>query len=150
MTNHKLTHPGNILLTGFGALLIMMSVLVYLSVKQKIPMVSQNYYEQELKYQDKLDAMNNTNGYDNLFKVQIEADHITLQLPSALSSSLQDGSAYFYCSSNEAMDHKDTLQANTDGTYVFDSKVLQAKRYVLKISFTADGKAYYKEIPVAL
>lgn len=150
MTIRKLTHPGNILLTGFGALLIMMSVLVYFSVKQKIPMVSQNYYEQELKYQDKLNAMNNTNGYDGQFRIQVNADQITLQLPSALSTSLQDGTAYFYCPFNEALDHKEALHASADGQYTFDQKVLQAKRYILKISFTAAGKAYYKEIPVEL
>jgi len=150
MTIRKLTHPGNILLAGFGALLIMMSVLVYCSVKQKIPMVSRNYYEQELKYQDKLNAMNNTSGYDSLFRVRVNAGHIILQLPSALSTSLQDGTAYFYCPSKEALDHKEALHASADGQYTFDRKALQAKRYILKISFTAAGKAYYKEIPVAL
>jgi len=150
MTIQKLTHPGNILLAGFGALIVMMSVLVYFSVKQKIPMVSQHYYEQELQYQDKLNAMNNTAVYDSLFAVRVEAGRILLQLPSALSAALQEGSAYFYCPADESMDRKEPLHASADGSYAFDRKALQAKRYVLKIAFNSGGKAYYKEIPVAL
>jgi len=148
MTRNKLTHPGNILLIGFGGLLIMMGVLVYLSIKQDIPMVSKNYYEQELEYQDKLDAMNNADAYDKQFTLTIAENKVLIQLPQALSGSIQQGTAYFYCPANEAMDHTVQLAASGNGLYTFSRSELRAESYIVKLSFVAGEKSYYKEMPL--
>lgn len=146
MSTHKLTHSGNILLIGFGGMLIMMSVLVYLSVKQEIPMVSKNYYEQELVYQQRLDAMNNTNTYDRQFHIAQEDNIINLQLPTELSRNISEGTVYFYCPAQESMDRQVPLPAQADGKYTFDRHNLPGAAYVVKISFRANGRDYYKEL----
>lgn len=124
----------------------MMSVLVYLSMKQDVSMVSNNYYEQELVYQHKLDAMNNTNHYDNLFSLTSRGSHVALQIPAALSKNLIEGSVYFYCPSNEDHDYKKSLRASSTGTYLFHKNILKGSGYIVKVSFHSDGKDYYKEL----
>lgn len=146
MSTHKLTHSGNILLIGFGGMLIMMSVLVYLSMKQDVSMVSKNYYEQELVYQDKLDAMNNTTSYDQLFSVTKSNDKVLLQIPAALSKNITKGSVYFYSPSNERLDYKENIKATATGIYSFDKNIAQHAGYIVKISFRSGDKDYYKEL----
>lgn len=146
MLLNKFTHSGNVLLAGFGGMLIMMSVLVYSSVKQDIPMVSKDYYQQELVYQHRLDAMNNTNTYDSNFSVAKEGDKVSLKIPSALSKNITEGSVYFYCPAVEKMDRKEMLHANNDGSYRFNTALLPHMKYILKISFQSGNTDYYKEL----
>lgn len=146
MSSYKFTHSGNVLLAGFAGMLIMMSVLVYLSVKQDIPMVSQDYYQQELVYQHRLDAMNNSNTYDRDFSVLRTGQRVSLQIPMALSAGITSGSVYFYCPAFEKMDRKDTLRAGESGLYTFDARVQPDVQYIVKLSFRSGGKDYYKEL----
>ena len=124
----------------------MMSVLVYLSMKQDVSMVSQNYYEQELVYQHKLDAMNNTTHYGKLFSLSRSDSNIVLQIPAALSKNLIEGSVYFYCPSNEERDYKRSLRATPTGTYLFSKNIIKDAGYIVKVSFHSGGKDYYKEL----
>ena len=147
MSTHKLTHSGNILLIGFSGMLIMMSILVYLSMKQDVSMVSKNYYEQELIYQDKLDAMNNTAGYDKLFSLTRRSDgQVLLQIPPSLSEHISKGSVYFYCPSNETLDYIEELKATNTGSYLFSKNIIQHAGFTVKISFHSGDKDYYKEL----
>lgn len=146
MSTHKLTHSGNILLIGFGGMLIMMSVLVYLSMRQDVSMVSKNYYEQELVYQHKLDAMNNAVPYDQLFSLTKSNNKVLLQIPPTLSKNLTGGSAYFYCPSNEQLDYQEDIKATATGTYLFDKNITQNAGYILKVTFHSGDKDYYKEL----
>jgi nitrogen fixation protein FixH len=146
MSTHKLTHSGNILLIGFAGMLIMMSILVYLSMKQDVSMVSKNYYEQELVYQDKLDAMNNTTGYDKLFSLTRSGEQVLLQIPVSLSEHISKGSVYFYCPSSEKLDFREELKARTTGTYLFSKNIVQGTGYIVKVSFHSGDKDYYKEL----
>jgi len=146
MSKSKITHSGNVLLVGFGSMLIMMSVLVYLSIKQDIPMVSKDYYEQELVYQDKLDAIDNTNAYDGAFSLSKTDEEVTVQVPKALSSIMTKGTIVFYCPSTDKMDRTETLQQNASGTYTFPISQLPGKAYIAKISLQSNGIEYYKEL----
>jgi nitrogen fixation protein FixH len=143
---NKFTHSGNVLLAGFGGMLIMMSVLVYLAVKQDIPMVSKNYYQQELVYQHKLDAMNNANIHGNDFSIEQDADQLRLRIPSSLSKNISEGSVYFYCPSLEKMDRKEGLYASEDGAYLLQAALMPGVKYIVKVSFRSGGKDYYKEL----
>lgn len=146
MSLNKFTHSGNVLLAGFGGMLIMMSVLVYLAVKQDIPMVSKDYYQQELVYQHKLDAMNNTNIYDSGFSIAKEGDRVILRIPAMLAKGITAGSVYFYCPAIEKMDRKELLYANNNGSYSFHTEILSGMEYIVKVSFRSGGKDFYKEL----
>lgn len=148
MSTHKLTHSGNILLIGFGGMLVMMSVLVYLAMKQDVSMVSKNYYEQEMVYQQKLDAIHNTGRYETGFSIITKGEVLLVQVPPDLSQELTEGSIYFYCPSNDKMDYRETLPANDNGAYSFSRALLKGHGYLIKITLKAGGKDYYKELKI--
>jgi nitrogen fixation protein FixH len=145
MNTAKFRHPGNILLTGFGLMLLMIGALVYFSVRQDIPLVSKQYYEQELVYQQKIDASSNAAAYGTSFQVIPKDNQLQLLLPPELAQHLENGNAWFYCPASEHMDRKVALQASQNGRYVFDRERFPGKGYLLKLSFTANGTSYYKE-----
>lgn len=145
MSISKLRHPGNILLAGFGLMLLLMSGLVYLSIKQDIPLVSKQYYEQELVYQQKIDASHNAAAYGTAFHIDLKDDQLQLTLPQKLAQQVTQSKAWFYCPANAEMDRSVTLQPSQNGQYVFRRNEFPGKGYLLKLSFTANGKSYYKE-----
>ncbi len=145
MNVKRVSHPGNILLAGFGLMLLMMGVLVFLSVRQDISLVSKQYYEQELIYQQKIDASTNANAYAGAFQVRLQAEQLLLSIPQMLAQHMEAGQAWFYCPANESMDRKITLHASESGQYIFNRSQFPGKGYLLKLSFTASGKSYYKE-----
>lgn len=142
----KLSHSGNILIVLFCIMLVLMSILVYKSATQEVSMVSKDYYEQELKYQEKLDARNNTRSWDHLFALSKTQDSIRLTLPAVLSSTLEQGKAYFYCPSNALADTVIYLDKSNDGNYTFGPGLLKGFGYIVKIDLETNGRSYYKEI----
>lgn len=145
MSTGKMSHPGNILLAGFGLMLLMMGMLVYFSIKQDVPLVSKQYYEQELTYQQKINARENADVYATQFRIQVAGDRFILELPPHLATHIEQGTAYFYCPSNEKMDREMVLKDHKVGHYTFYKSQLPGKAYVLKLSFISLGKSYYKE-----
>jgi nitrogen fixation protein FixH len=145
MNYKKLNHPGNILITGFALMLLMMGLLVYLSARQDVSLVSKQYYEQELTYQQQIDARTNADAYPEPFRVQMAAGQVIIELPAPLAQQLDAGTAFFYCPSNDRMDRSMALEASSTGRYVFHRKELPGKNYVLKLSFISAGRSYYKE-----
>jgi hypothetical protein len=146
MQTSKLTHSGNILIAGFVIMILGMSTLVYLTLKEDVSMVSKNYYEQELIYDQKLKAMDNTLRYHQDFKISYKEQNIQLQIPQSLSQYIQEGKVHFYCPSNAAYDYTISIEASTNGVYSIPTAQLNGHRYIVKISFTSDGNQYYKEM----
>ncbi len=139
-----ITHPGNILLAGFAAMILMMAILVYLCVRQDLPLVSKNYYEQELVYQHQIDATANAIALD--IRVVKDAQYIRLSIPREISRHIRNGSVYFYYPANEKMDQVTPIEASPQGIYLFDRHLLPGDSYTVKISFEMGGKSFYKEL----
>ncbi len=140
------THTGNLLIAGFIGMLIMMSVLIYLCVKQDFSLVSKDYYEQELVYQQKIDATKNAG--DLAISLDKADGTILLHIPDELSSQITNGKVHFYCPANDKLDRVKTISSSADGVYRFEAKDLSNTAYIVKLSFDAKGKSYYKELPL--
>lgn len=129
-------------------MLVLMSLLVYRSATQKVSMVSKNYYEQELHYQQQLDAMNNTRLLDHEFSLSAGTDSIRLQLPRSISQALTSGQLHFYCPADDKADVLLPVSSSADGRYSFSRSMLKGRGYILKMDLNAGGTAYYKEIKI--
>lgn len=146
----KLTHSGNLIIAGFIGMILFMCVMVYLSVKQNFDMVSKNYYEEELQFQHKINATQNTMPYGAGFNIQLQNKNIVLQIPESLSKEIKNAEVVFYCMSNSKLDKTIALQANTTGLYVIEAAAWHKAVYKVKISITTKQQEYYKELALAI
>lgn len=146
----KLTHSGNIVLMGFGVMLIFMSVLVYKAMQQDIQVVGNNYYQEEMDFTNRLHARENTAPYENEIGLKQSANGITLQIPQELASGIQTGKVVFFCTSEQQYDTTVALSNNSSGIFTFNTTGWKKTSYTAKISFTSGNKSYYKEIPLVL
>ena len=135
---------GNKLLIAFIGFAALIGTLVYKSSQQKFDLVSANYYDDELRYQEKIDGINNANKLSPLTVIQKD-DKVVIQMPPELKGDSITGEVWFYCAVNAENDRKMPLTVNDEGIMQISRNKLAACNYTLKITWKADNNSYYKE-----
>ncbi len=130
-----------ILYLGFVAIIV---TLVTIASRQKIELESKDYYLQELKYQDKIEAIENTGKLTWNMQHSVDAENITLMIPSEYVSSVV-GEIYFFCPANSDNDLTVKMNFDKEGKQIISKSKLKAGAYKLKLSWSASGKNYFKE-----
>ncbi|TKK71750.1 hypothetical protein FC093_01635 [Ilyomonas limi] len=118
--------------------------LVYKCTQEKFDLVSADYYNEELKYQDKIDGMQNAKQLSAVQLVQT-GDEVSIQLPKELNGHALTGQVWLYCPANAALDYKAPLQVNEDGVMLIDKKKLADAKYTAKITWETGDTKYYNE-----
>jgi hypothetical protein len=139
---------GNKLLIAFIAFAALICTLVYKAVNTPTDLVSEQYYDDELKYEDRIQAINNAAGISDV-QVQQDASTITVTLPREMDGRALKGQAYFYCKTRASKDKYLSLATNTRTT-VFPRKELPKGSFVLKLSWKSGKENFYTERSIIL
>ena len=140
-------HSGNIIIAGFCCMVIFMSFLVYKCTTQRTDLVSENYYQQELVYQEHIEARKNA---ENLhFKAVPNGSTLVVEIPAELAREMTDASIRFYCPADKREDKSFALKAG-DSKYLIDYKGWKKMHYTAQVSLISGGKKYSATIPVKL
>ena len=134
---------------GFGILIFVLLFmafilsLVYKCSLQKVDLVSEKYYEQELKYQQQVDKLNNTAAMNGKLTVVFnkEQDAVTILYPVANLS----GSINFFRPDDAALDFKIHAQAGREYSQVIPTAKLKKGLWRVQVSWVSAGTAYYEE-----
>ena len=135
---------GTKLLLVFAGFAILMSSLVYLCMKQNFELVSKDYYAEELRYQDKIDGMNNANKISAV-SVEERAGGIAIQLPKEVQGLATTGQVHFYCPEDSKRDRKIELAVNDEGLMLIDKAKVTKANYVVKVNWQNGDKKYFAE-----
>jgi hypothetical protein len=141
---------GNKLILVFVAFGGMMSFMVYRCMKMPVNLVSKSYYVDEIAYQQVIDSRDNTRGLDGKVKVLEEKEFICISLPVDMKDKKIAGSIVLYCPVNARFDRQFALQTDSVAYQAVGKESLVPGNYVVKISWTADGKSYYDEQPLTI
>ncbi|MCW3114833.1 MAG: hypothetical protein JWR18_3229 [Segetibacter sp.] len=135
---------GTKLLLVFAAFALLMGTLVYLCMRQNFELVSKDYYKEELRYQEKIDGMNNANKIGNIVIKEI-GDQISIQLPKEVQGLALKGQALFYCAVNSTKDRSILLDVNDEGLMLIDKSKLAKANYNVKLNWQIGKDKYYTE-----
>jgi hypothetical protein len=136
---------GTKLIMVFSIFVLGMVALVVMSMRQKVDLVAKDYYKDELRYQEVLNATNLANGLSAAVKVTKEANAVSIQLPQEMSSTAVKGNVFFYCPSDATKDKHIPLVVDSKGLQWVDLPKLMPGKYIIKISWEFDKKQYYAE-----
>ena len=131
---------------GFVAIII---TLVVSSMRQDFDLVSEDYYQQELDYQNVLDAGKNQNSLSAPVKIHANETILTIDFPAEFQGRALTGKVHFYSPVNAEWDKVLAINSNTDAMALSRAE-LKDTRYKIKISWNADGKEYYQESEINL
>jgi len=135
---------GNKLLVVFVAFAALIGTLVYKCMNQNFELVSKDYYNDELRYQDKINGINNANKLSNVQIAQTDKD-ISIQLPKELNGLAVKGEAWFYCATNSLNDRKIPVQVNEEGIMKVEKNKLTKTLYQVKLNWQNGNENFYNE-----
>ena len=123
-----------------------MLTLVFLSKSQKIDLVTENYYQQELEFQDEINAKQRVADESCLPQIALVSQGCNVYIPGAKGDEIS-GELLAYCPSNKKGDCTIVLPATTKGGWTLDLTPLKSTRYLFKMHWTKKGKLYSATLP---
>jgi len=118
--------------------------LAYKSSQQKFDLVTENYYEAELKYQDVIDQRSNAARLSAAPSILHTVNSLSVRLPIEFENKPVQGEIYLYRASDKTKDLRQNFKT-ANGFYEarFDKELSGA--YSLKLSWETGGKQFYTE-----
>jgi hypothetical protein len=136
-----------ILYTGF---VVFMGTLVWKSMHTKFDLVTEDYYQQEIGFQKKLDAQTATATLTQRPVMSVTPEAIIVFFPQDFSTKAIKADLQLYNPADAGLDKTFTdLQAEA-GKLTIARKDLPAAQYTGKLTWQCDGKTYYQEAPLNL
>jgi hypothetical protein len=108
-------------------------------------LVTDNYYQKELKYQDNIDATKNLHKLAYPLVIQKVSDGVEVVFPKDLTPEKIKGKVFLYRPSNKALDSEIEINTNQHSLVISD-EALVSGRWDIVIDFTYNSQKYfYKE-----
>lgn len=130
-----------ILYAGFVTMILL---LVCMSASQKIDLVTDQYYEEELRFQDKINKINLAKTLADPLSWQVEEQGIMIHYPKEFSQNTLTGNIKLYCPSDNTKDRVFLVKPQ-DGSQLIAASDLKSGRYYLQIDWQHDKQAYWNE-----
>lgn len=131
-----------ILYVGFVVLIISMVVL---AMRQNVDLVAKDYYDQELKYQNKIDVINRTRELSEPLSWEVKPGELSLKFPRQFKGQHIEGSIYFFRPSNAVLDQTIVIVTDTSGIQSISTKELMKGAYKMQVSWSVNNNTYYNE-----
>ena len=136
---------GNKLLLVFIAFTGLMSYMTYRCVTTPVELVANEYYQDELAYQNVIDGEKNANALSRKINIRQEAGKIMVEFPPEMMSSHLTGTILFYNAANLSRDRSVKLNVLSGGKITLESSLLGPGQFTVKITWNANNKDYYSE-----
>ncbi|MBC7447812.1 MAG: FixH family protein [Hymenobacteraceae bacterium] len=126
-------------------------LMVARAMQTDVELVSADYYQQELDYQQRIAAKARTAALAVPIQLVATADRLLLvKLPRALAGQPIQGNVRFFRPSDARLDFTVPLQPSPDLTQLLNTSRLQPGHWRVQLDFTANGQAYFVEETLSL
>ncbi|MDX2072496.1 MAG: FixH family protein [Haliscomenobacter sp.] len=129
----------------YSLFVITMVYAVVRSTQFDNSLVSDQYYAEDLKYQERFDKLSNAQLLKEDLKIEASesGSQVELFFPSELAS--VHGEIYFFCPSDQTRDFKVNIAPNLNHRQVISTSGLKTGLWRVKVDWSDGTKAYYKE-----
>lgn len=132
---------GNKILALYLVFVAGIVLMVVKSSSQKTDLVTNDYYEKELKYQDKIDEMGRVTALTAPVKFDIKAGVMRIEFPADFAGKKLDGEVVLYYPADEKKDFKKSFSL-IDNMLKVDIPAANRGLHQIQLSWS-DGKATY-------
>jgi len=122
-----------------------MSLLVYISFKNKISLVYKDYYPREIAHQTMIDKVNNAARLLENVKITNKGDSLEVAFPGIFDFSKVTGEILLYRPSDDLKDLHLPITLSSMGLQNIPTGNLFVGKYIVKVDWMYDGTAYYHE-----
>lgn len=123
----------------------MMTFFVVMAAWNPEPLVTERYYEQELKYQERIDDAARASGLSAAVAIEVIGDAVFLRFPEELKAGTLKGELTLLCTNDPAGDRVIHVNSDANGEFISFPLALRPGRYNAQLEWVADGRSYYTE-----
>jgi nitrogen fixation protein FixH len=136
----------------FAVAIIGIALFITWAVGQNMDLVRSDYYEQEILFQQQIDAVNRTRPFAKEIAVNYNpaAGTLLLRLPAAHLDQQLSGTAHLYRPSDAKLDRAMALRPDIDGRQVVAAGPLASGLWRVRLDWTAGGETYHFEQSVII
>lgn len=134
---------------GHGILLVLVcfatgiSYLVVKCMEQRVDLVSEDYYKQEIQYDNKMEKIRNSNSLLSKIDLMTEPPFVKIIYPNELKSA--KGIVKFYRPNNSDYDFEKEISLNDSSMQLINTQGIVNGKWKISIDAKANGKEYYYE-----
>ncbi len=130
---------------AFGLFMVFIITLVVKTYQFKVDLVSEDYYGQELRYEEKINKMRHVADHDKTIRLEQDTTGVTLHFRDSLRQEQLTGQVEFFRPSDSSKDLIVPIQVQEGGTQHFRKELFVTGLYKIKIDWSANGVEYYTE-----
>lgn len=131
---------GHYIAIALGCFMIFILTLLFTAGDSGHAMVTEDYYEKELTFQNEIDAESNANALQAKPEIRSQANGFILQFPEELKDAT--GEIYFMRNNNELQDIRLPIKLNAKNEMLISSAKLVDGEYELFLKWKNNNKEY--------
>jgi len=126
--------------------------MVVISMRQKVNLVSEDYYQEELDYQDQIFRTKNFNELEVKPSIQLDRERkvIIFSIPKSEEMKNVNGVFHLFRPSDSALDRKLDFDLQGGEALEIDFAELQGGRWLAKVTLHNGVKGFYIEKDISL
>lgn len=140
---------GTGIVIGIVIFVVISITMTIIFMAQDVSLVSDNYYEKSLSYQNEIDKQSRTKLLDEQVKINFSGEVITISVPTNYLNKDISGEIFFYRPSNPKLDFALPFQL-IEGSQIIPVERLEKGFWRIKLNWTMDGNGYYNERAITI
>jgi hypothetical protein len=133
------------ILAAFGLFFAGMAAAVTIALTHGESLVSPDYYEQELKFQNQIEAAAHAEQSGASVRLDAASGKMVVTVPVGHLHENFSGKISFYRANAPELDQDFALKPNADGTQSFDATKFASGLWRVRVSWNAGGRDYFLE-----
>lgn len=130
----------------YGAFVAMIVFMVFRTMKENVDLVSPDYYQQELKFQEQIDMQNQSAMLEQQPTIEVTGKNVAIRFPEAIAAENNSGTIRFYRPSDSSKDFTTPLQLDSSGVQTIASEKFIQGFYEVQLTWNSGGKNYYNKL----
>ena len=129
----------------YGVFVVSILAVVAFSFTQDVNLVTEDYYQQELVYEDQINRLKNTETLAEKPTITLKGLYVELVFPKELNPK---GSILFFRPSDSHKDKRVAISLGAEGSQQIDFSTEQAGLWKAKLTWKLGENEYYQEFVI--
>lgn len=134
---------GHNIIVAFTLFAGFIGYLAYKSFQQNVDLVAEDYYLQEIQYQDQIEKIKNTKAARQVVTFSQENNNLIVQFPNGANA--VNGTIILFCPSDARFDQNVAIALNDQLQQVIPTDQVVKGYYRVKVDWKSGEQAYFTE-----
>lgn len=136
------------LIAFFVTLVSIIGGFVTWSLRQDMELVGADYYDQEMRFQQRINSVNRTRPLGDLVAIAYEANAIRITVPKEHAAQQVNGTIQLYRPSNAKLDRQFSLTPDANGQQSIPARELEPGLWKVRVAWKFQGEEFFRDTTV--